>query len=1135
MKKWLTISVLLLVSMACAQNVIIQGTVRDPNNNAYANGSGKVVLVPQNVQWLVNNTNPVNSPVVISGLDSFGHFSISLTNTGIIAPASMNPQWQFSFCSQTYAVQAQQVCFTMTPMSLTTSQDISTQIQAQAAYLPTGGGGGGGTPGGVNAQIQFNNSNAFGGISNAVSGSVLASAGTGLPPAMQPKIVVDMRDGVNGGPGVKCDGTTDDTAAIQNDFNYYGRGGAGATDLQFQFPIGNCVISNEVVYEGTNSLGMRLVGQNGFSGAQEPATSLVWNGPNFGTMMLILGCNGCSVENISFVAPDSFQGRTNAQNALWFDASNSLPASVAYNISAISRSGNVVTSTTTATHAVTPGRIVKVAGSTGGSTSFNGTFQVLYSNDNTHISWIQKGANESGTASTGTVTNYKSAPSNNILFSHMQVGAGVAVQSTISAISAQNPVLVTTSTPHYIQNGDTVCLRGVTDTSYIGCYIATVTSSTTASLVVLAYTGLSPSGTASSGGTLLSGSSGIRFAHPDSITPQISSIHGSDFYIQGDQQGGTANCLEMDVGGNAKDFLFENPGINGCRYGFNGFASGNFNVVGLVSDLITPDRVPTLATADFVNVAGQITVTGAEEEASFGRFFLGGGNIHLDGVSFQGGTPPDGVVIRQSGLLKIDTSYFQAGGAPTNADTPIIQMECGPQLVGGSCSFESTGNFYANTATGGGWTNAGYLPVLDGSGNVFFTCPGTYCNVPVNIQSIGDIGSTSPYQTDTIALGNISNTSTLNAAVAVSLINPVTATNGTNQSSPPLNFIDAYYSSGSTQPNSWVIQDVLGTGSAPSSDLTYTQSGSSGPASVKVPALKINNGANLSLSQDVIAGAGVLDVGNGPNDFSGTVQLDQVNFGGISGTISSFTDTPINGGIDNPVVSAMGMLFSVKKSVTASALGRYYIAGNSHNHNINLWVSTNTTTPLASGTILAASSSDSLGFKWVSVAPVTLTPGNLYAIAVDEDLSGGDTWYDHHSQPLQPQIGHYGAVEGNTGGYPNVYGPLPNQMYSTPALQFTTQVPDTSISRPSAGLVSFDTTTPGNAAASAKVASILPGILYSTAGTALPSCASGIKGETAVVSDATTPTYMGAYSSGGTITTAVICSYNGSSYAWLTH
>ena len=63
----------------------------------------------------------------------------------------------------------------------------------------------------------------------------------------------------------------------------------------------------------------------------------------------------------------------------------------------------------------------------------------------------------------------------------------------------------------------------------------------------------------------------------------------------------------------------------------------------------------------------------------------------------------------------------------------------------------------------------------------------------------------------------------------------------------------------------------------------------------------------------------------------------------------------------------------------------------------------------------------------------------------------------------------------------------------------------------------------------------LPLTIYSAAGTALPTCASGIKGERAIVSDATSPTFMGAYTSGGAITADVLCSYNGTTYAWLTH
>lgn len=50
-----------------------------------------------------------------------------------------------------------------------------------------------------------------------------------------------------------------------------------------------------------------------------------------------------------------------------------------------------------------------------------------------------------------------------------------------------------------------------------------------------------------------------------------------------------------------------------------------------------------------------------------------------------------------------------------------------------------------------------------------------------------------------------------------------------------------------------------------------------------------------------------------------------------------------------------------------------------------------------------------------------------------------------------------------------------------------------------------------------------PGLLYSAAGTPLPTCNSGLNGNQRTVSDATSPTYLGTYTSGGAVTAAVIC------------
>ena len=48
----------------------------------------------------MGGTNPVQTPIVINALDSFGRFSVQLANTSIIDQQSAQPEWQFWFCRQ---------------------------------------------------------------------------------------------------------------------------------------------------------------------------------------------------------------------------------------------------------------------------------------------------------------------------------------------------------------------------------------------------------------------------------------------------------------------------------------------------------------------------------------------------------------------------------------------------------------------------------------------------------------------------------------------------------------------------------------------------------------------------------------------------------------------------------------------------------------------------------------------------------------------------------------------------------------------------------------------------------------------------------------------------------------------------
>ena len=98
-------------------------------------------------------------------------------------------------------------------------------------------------------------------------GSGMVSRVIGQPRLSQTKLAVDMRAPSTAArsAGVTCNGTTDDTAAIQAYFNYYGNGGPGGNleSVQLNLPAGTCKISNELVFEGNNGLGLRLVGVKG--------------------------------------------------------------------------------------------------------------------------------------------------------------------------------------------------------------------------------------------------------------------------------------------------------------------------------------------------------------------------------------------------------------------------------------------------------------------------------------------------------------------------------------------------------------------------------------------------------------------------------------------------------------------------------------------------------------------------------------------------------------------------------------------------------------------------------------------------------------------------------------------------------
>jgi hypothetical protein len=181
-------------------------------------------------------------------------------------------------------------------------------------------------------------------------------------------------------------------------------------------------------------------------------------------------------------------------------------------------------------------------------------------------------------------------------------------------------------------------------------------------------------------------------------------------------------------------------------------------------------------------------------------------------------------------------------------------------------------------------------------------------------------------------------------------------------------------------------------------------------------------------------GAASLAIGNGTaGDFSGSLTAKTVN--AISGLLDSFAVQPGTSPTRTDA-GAFGFFFTVTLPITVSQFGRKYLSGNTLNHAVSLWISTNTVTPLVSATILAASSSDGNGFKWVSISPIVLTPGNTYAIEVAE---GTDTWLGEALQTLQPQfLTYYSAFSSGVGVFPTATSDL-GQMYSSPAMMYTAE------------------------------------------------------------------------------------------------
>ena len=135
----------------------------------------------------------------------------------------------------------------------------------------------------------------------------------------------------------------------------------------------------------------------------------------------------------------------------------------------------------------------------------------------------------------------------------------------------------------------------------------------------------------------------------------------------------------------------------------------------------------------------------------------------------------------------------------------------------------------------------------------------------------------------------------------------------------------------------------------------------------------------------------------------------------------------------------MGWSFQVLQRLTVTQLCRWYNASSTQNHNVYIWLGG---AAASNATVLAASASDSQGFKCANVTPYILYPNNQYTISSDE-VNGGDYFLSPSLQPWNSKFYFNQFIYRNGAAYINATGTYaPPQIagsgiFSAPEFKFT--------------------------------------------------------------------------------------------------
>ncbi|MGZ3782411.1 MAG: tail fiber domain-containing protein [Pseudobdellovibrionaceae bacterium] len=242
-------------------------------------------------------------------------------------------------------------------------------------------------------------------------------------------------------------------------------------------------------------------------------------------------------------------------------------------------------------------------------------------------------------------------------------------------------------------------------------------------------------------------------------------------------------------------------------------------------------------------------------------FFTVNGNTTADAII----TPTNLMTVKATGNVGIGTtnpaSKLQVGVVPTaTANYPLFALGTGPfdGTTSGFYSGNANGTFLGvNTASGyigdfanfqingvtkfkidssGNITSSGTTSstgAFSTSGNISTTGTGTITSAGALTAASG-AASTSPTTGSLVVTGgagisgalNVGSTITANGSISAA--SATSATSGANQSSPSIYLTANYWNGSTSAQDQWSIQNVLGTGTNPSSTLQFVHSGSSG-------------------------------------------------------------------------------------------------------------------------------------------------------------------------------------------------------------------------------------------------------------------------------------------------------------------